>query len=86
MGFAQARPNNMYTEYASVFSFLFRLSTLNLFRFSLLGMYVYNGRVSTTFALAENFTFELMVYAYTVIYIYIQSHIYYIEKSCRLHD
>ena len=41
-------PLNMYTEYASVFSFLFRLSTLKLFGFSLLGMYVYNGRVSTT--------------------------------------
>ena len=28
--------NNMYTEYADVFSFLFRLSTLKLFGFSLL--------------------------------------------------
>ena len=36
--------------------FLFRLSTLKLFRFSLLGMYVYNDRVSTTFAPAENST------------------------------
>ena len=42
--------SDMYTECASVFSFLFRLSTLKLFRFSLLGMYVYNRRVSTTFA------------------------------------
>ena len=32
--------NDMYTEYVDVFSFLFRLSTLNLFGFSLLGMYV----------------------------------------------
>ena len=65
---AQTTVNRHFRRAAerSVFSFLFRLSTLNLFRFSLLGMYVYNGRVSTTFALAENFTFELMVYAYTV--------------------
>ena len=32
--------NDMYTGYADVFSFLFRLSTLKLFGFSLLGMYV----------------------------------------------
>ena len=51
--------NDMYTEYADVFSFLFRLSTLKLFRFSLLEMYVYNGKVSTTFAPAENSTFAL---------------------------
>ena len=31
--------NDMYTEYADVFSFLFRLSTLKLFVSSLLGMY-----------------------------------------------
>ena len=42
--------NDLYTEYADVVSFLFRLSTLKLFRFSLLKMYVYNGKVSTTFA------------------------------------
>ena len=51
--------NDMYTEYAGVFSFLFRLSTLKLFGFSLLGMYVYNGKVSTTFTPAENSTFAL---------------------------
>ena len=51
--------NDMYTEYADVFSFLFGLSTLKLFRFSLLEMYVYNGKVSTTFAPAENSTFAL---------------------------
>ena len=49
----------MYTEYTDVFSFLFRLSTLKLFMFSLLEMYVYNGKVSTTFAPAENSTFAL---------------------------
>ena len=37
--------NDMYTEYADVFSFLFRLYTLKLFKFSLLEMYVYNGKV-----------------------------------------
>ena len=47
----------VYTEYAGVFSFLFRLSTLKLFGFSLLGMY--NGKVSTTFTPAENSTFAL---------------------------
>ena len=31
--------NDLYTEYADVFSFLFRLSTVKLFRFSLLEMY-----------------------------------------------
>ena len=46
--------NDLYTEYADVVSFLFRLSTLKLFRFSLLKMYVYNGKVSTTFAPALN--------------------------------
>ena len=51
--------NDMYTEYADVFSFLFILSTLKLFRFSLLEMYVYNGKVSTTFAPAENSAFAL---------------------------
>ena len=51
--------NHLYTEYADVFSFLIRLSTLKLFAFSLLEMYVYNGRVSTTFAPAENSTFVL---------------------------
>ena len=51
--------NNLYTEYADVFCFLFRLSTLKVFGFSLLEMYVYNDRVSTTFAPAENCTFAL---------------------------
>ena len=51
--------NDMYTEYANVFSFLFRLSTLKLFGFSLLGMYVYYGKVSTTFAPAEKSAFAL---------------------------
>ena len=51
--------NDLYTEYAGVINFLFRLSTVKLFRFSLLEMYVYNGRVSTTFAPAENSTFAL---------------------------
>ena len=64
--------NYVYIEYAvictcGVFSFLFRLSTLKVFRFSLLGMYVYNGKVSTTFAPAENSTFALSGwFAYTV--------------------
>ena len=31
--------NDLYTEYADVFSFLFRLSTVKLFGFSLLEMY-----------------------------------------------
>ena len=48
--------NDLYTEYAGV---ICRLSTVKLFRFSLLEMYVYNGRVSTTFAPAENSTFAL---------------------------
>ena len=60
--------NNMYTEYANVFSFLFRLSTLKLFRFSLLEMYVYNGKVSTTFAPA---TFALNGW-----FMHTQSHIH----------
>ena len=51
--------NDLYSEYANVFSFLFRLSTLKLFGFSLLEMYVYNGKVSTTFAPAENSTFPM---------------------------
>ena len=51
--------NDLYTEYADVYCFLFRLSTLKLFGFSLLEMYVYNGKVSTTFAPAENSTFAL---------------------------
>ena len=37
--------NDMYTEYAGVFCFLFRLSALKLFGFSLLEMYVYNAKV-----------------------------------------
>ena len=54
----RARVNNdVYTEYADVFSLLFRLSTLKVFGFSHLEMYVYNGKVSTTFAPAENSTF-----------------------------
>ena len=59
--------NDMYTEYANDF----RLSTLKLFRFSLLEMYVYNGKVSTTFAPAENSTFALNGW-----FIHTQSHIY----------
>ena len=51
--------NDMYTEYADVFSFLFRLSTLKLFGFSLLECMCIIGRVSTTFAPAENSTFAL---------------------------
>ena len=51
--------NDLYTEYADVYCFLFRLFTLKLFGFSLLEMYVYNGKVSTTFAPAENSTFAL---------------------------
>ena len=35
--------NDMYTEYADVFSFLFRLSTLKLFGFLTFGNYVHNG-------------------------------------------
>ena len=31
--------NDLYTEYADVFSFLFRLSTVKLFGFSFLEMY-----------------------------------------------
>ena len=31
--------NDLYTEYADVFRFLFRLSTVKLFGFSLLEMY-----------------------------------------------
>ena len=55
--------NDMYTEYASVFSFcLDFLYTLKLFRFSLLGMYVYNyGKVSTTFA-------HMHIYTVTITY------------------
>ena len=64
--------NDMYTEYADVFNFLFRLSTLKLFRFSLLEMYiVYNGKVSTTFAPAENSTFALNGW-----FMHTQSHLY----------
>ena len=62
--------NDLYTEYAGVFSFLFRLSTIKLFGFSLLEMYVYNGKVSTTFALAENSTFAL-----NGLFMHTQSHI-----------
>ena len=61
--------NDMYTEYA--FIFLFRLSTLKLFKFSLLEMYVYNGKVSTTFAPAENSTFALNGW-----FMHIQLHMY----------
>ena len=61
----------MYTEHADVFSFLFRLFTLKLFRFSLLEMYVYNGKVSTTFAPAENSTFALNGW-----FMHTQSHMY----------
>ena len=43
-------------EYASVFSFLFRLPTLKLFRFSRLVMYGYHSKMSTTFAPAEKST------------------------------
>ena len=35
----KAENNDLYTEYADVFSFLFRLSTVKLFGFSLLEMY-----------------------------------------------
>ena len=69
--------NDLYTEYAGVFSFVFRLSTPKLFGFSLLEMYVYNGKVSTTFAPAENSTFALngwFMHIYTVTYIYIYMH------------
>ena len=63
--------NDLYTEYAGVFSFLFRLSTPKLFVVSLLEMYVYNGKVSTTFAPAENSTFALNGW-----FMHIHSHIY----------
>ena len=69
--------NDMYTEYADIFSFLFRLSTLKLFGFSLLEMYVYNGKVSTTFAPAENSTFALNGW-----FMHTQSHIY--TCNCRV--
>ena len=71
--------NDMYTEYASVFSFcLDFLYTLKLFRFSLLEMYVYNGRVSTTFAPAENSTFALNGW---FMHIYTQSQLYIIYST-----
>ena len=66
--------NDLYTEYADVYCFLFRLFTLKLFGFSLLEMYVYNGKVSTTFAPAENSTFALN--GYTVTYYNYKMHIY----------
>ena len=63
--------NDMYTEYADVFRFLFRLSTLKLFGFSLLKMNVYNGKVSTTFTPAENSAFVLNGW-----FMHTQSHIF----------
>ena len=53
-------------EYTDVFSFLFILSTLKLFRFSRLEMYVYNESVN--YFCSCCFCAEWVVYACTVTY------------------